>query len=115
MNEQRKHPRYACPGGVELSIPDTNRRNWGRLADISRNGFYMETPEPWLTGTEVVARLEAGGGEIYASATIVTCHPGVGMGLALKQVYPQFQPDFDRLLTRVAGSATKPELALIEG
>jgi hypothetical protein len=114
MQQERQYPRYICHGGVELSVPDSNRRIWGHLGDISRGGFYMEGPEPWPTGTEVVARLEAGeGGEIYATAKIVTSHPGVGMGLALTKVYPQFERDFDRLILTLAAKNAEPSSALI--
>jgi hypothetical protein len=114
MVEQRKHPRYMCAGGVELSVPGTNRRTWGHLSDVSQNGFYMETAEPWEIGIEVVARLDACENEIHASARVVTSHPGVGMGLILTNVYPQSQANFDRLLSRLASAAEEPASAAAE-
>lgn len=98
MIEQRKHPRYACRGGVELQIPNTHLRTWGNLSDISRAGFYMETAEPWDVGIEAEFRMEVVGQEFYGVAVIVTSHPGVGMGLRFKQVYSQYLPALEALL-----------------
>ena len=100
MIEQRKHPRYACRGGVEIHIPGTHNRTWGNLSDISRAGFYMETAEPWDVGIESEFRLELKGQEIYGLAVIVTSHPGVGMGLSFKQIYSQYLSALEVLISQ---------------
>ena len=58
----------------------------------------METAEPWDVGIEAEFRMEVGGQEFYGLALTVTSHPGVGMGLHFKQVYPQYLPALEALL-----------------
>jgi hypothetical protein len=104
MTGTRKFPRYTCPGGVEIHVPDTNRRLWGRLGDICREGLYMEAPEPWPTGTAIAVRLEIEDTYIEGGGTIVTCHPGVGMGIAL-QVKPEYVEEIEHVLAGLAANA----------
>jgi hypothetical protein len=105
MRETRQYPRYNCPGGVEIYVPSTNRRLWGHLGDISRAGLYMECPEPWAVGTEVEVRLEVNNLQLEAKGTLVTCHPGVGMGISL-EMHPQSVGDFEKILQSLAAAGT---------
>lgn len=98
MEERRRHPRFVHPGGVEIHVPESNRRLWGHLGDLSRGGVYMEAPEPWTVGTEVEIRLEIDDLEVHALGTICTCHPGVGMGIAFSQIAPEQMNDFEKKL-----------------
>lgn len=99
MAEQRKHPRFTCHGGVELQVKGTHLRTWGNVSDISRAGCYMETAEPWEIAVEAEFRIEIGAQEVYGMAVIVTSHPGVGMGLNFKEIYPQYAPGFEAILS----------------
>lgn len=100
--KQRQYPRYQCKGGVEFQIPDSNKRIWGHLGDICKGGLYMEGAEPWAVGTEVQVRLEINNIEIYLEGIIVTCHPGVGMGLAIKRVNPEYVAAFEKIMQDLA-------------
>lgn len=64
----------------------------------------METPEPWPVGTHVEVRLEIKDLEIQAKARIVTCHPGVGMGMAV-DVHPAYVEDIEDILAGLAAGA----------
>ena len=115
MEEKRQYPRYACPGGVEIHIPDTHRRLWGHLGDISKGGLYLEAPEPWLVGTEVDVHLETCDTHIHAVGTIVTCHPGVGMGIAFKAVDPQDLTAFEKAIQGLASTGDGRAIAVTTG
>jgi hypothetical protein len=104
MNGVRRFPRYICPGGVEIKVPETNRRLWGRLGDICRAGLYMEVPEPWPLGTAIQIRLEIDETYIEGAGTVVTSHPGVGMGIAL-DVDPPYVEDIEKILAGLAANA----------
>lgn len=106
MTGTRKYPRYVCPGGVEIHIPQTNRRLWGRLGDLCREGLYMESAEPWPAGTDIAVRLEIDSVYIEGGGKIVTSHPGVGMGIAL-EVKPEYVEEIEQVLAGLAQSSAQ--------
>ncbi len=98
MTNHRQHPRYACHGGVEIHVPNSNRRLWGHLGDISRNGLYLHGADLWPIGIEVQIHIDSGSANIYGSGTVATCHPGVGLGICFKEIRPECHDDFEALL-----------------
>ncbi len=79
--ERRKHPRYACDVGVQVRPERSGGGYWGTLADISLGGCYVYTFSPLALGTVLSLTLRSGEYEILAAGTVVTAHPGVGMGV----------------------------------
>ncbi len=79
--ERRKHPRYACDVGVQVRPEGGGGGYWGTLADISLGGCYVYSFSPLNVGTVLSLILRTGDCEILGAGTVVTCHPGVGMGV----------------------------------
>jgi len=89
FKERRKHSRYSCDVGVEVRTDKTKSGNWGSLADISLGGCYVNTFSPLPPDTVVMLRVKSNSADISISGKVVTCHPGVGMGI-----------EFNRFTTR---------------
>jgi len=82
---QRRHARYRCEVGVQVRTENAKNGYWGALADVSLGGCYVNTFSPLPPGTAVTLRLQANDGEINLTGAVVTCHPGVGMGIQFKR------------------------------
>ncbi|MBZ5523526.1 MAG: PilZ domain-containing protein [Acidobacteriia bacterium] len=82
---QRKYARYRCEVGVQVRTENAKNGYWGALADVSLGGCYVNTFSPLPPGTGVMLRLQANDAEIHLTGVIVTCHPGVGMGVEFKR------------------------------
>jgi PilZ domain len=78
----RRYPRYQCDTGVRISLEAKPSGFWGTLSDISFGGCYIYTFSPLPLGQTVVLAIKASAQEIHVDGTIVSSHPGVGMGVA---------------------------------
>jgi hypothetical protein len=101
--ERRKHPRYACDVGVQVRPEGSGGGYWGTLADISLGGCYVYTFSPLTAGTVLSLTLRTGEREILAAGTVVTSHPGVGMGV-----------EFSAFLTPEGDAHLKAFIAVLE-
>jgi hypothetical protein len=82
FKEKRRHPRYPCDTGVRIQLDKTSGGFWGTLSDISFGGCYIYTFSPLPLGQAVTLAIKANANEISVAGTIVSSHPGVGMGIA---------------------------------
>jgi len=105
--ERRKHPRYSCDLGVEVRVAGSTAGYWGTLADICLGGCYVSTFSPLPMGTAVVLVLKSQSLEISMSGTIVTAHPGVGMGVQFAGVSAEGQAHLKSLLEELANAASQ--------
>jgi len=80
--EKRRYPRYACDTGVRIQLDKSTGGFWGTLSDISFGGCYIYTFSPLPLGQSVTLAIKANTKEINVGGTIVSSHPGVGMGIA---------------------------------
>src|SRR5258708_5972971 len=79
--ERRKHPRYCCEVGVQVRTESSKNGYWGALAAISLGGCYVNSFSPLPSGTGVTLKLQSHDIEINLCGSVVTSHPGVGMGI----------------------------------
>jgi hypothetical protein len=106
--ERRKHPRFSCDLGVEIRVAgSTTAGFWGTLADICLGGCYVSTFSPLPVGTAVVLVLKSHSLEISMSGTVVTAHPGVGMGVQFAGVSTEGQAHLKSLLEELANAASQ--------
>ena len=82
---KRKYERYRCEVGVQVRSENTKNGYWGALADVSLGGCYVNTFSPLPPGSNVMLRLQANNSEIHLAGSVVTSHPGVGMGIQFKR------------------------------
>jgi hypothetical protein len=105
--ERRKFPRYSCDLGVEVRVAGSDGGYWGTLADICLGGCYVSSFSPLPVGTAVVLVLKSQSLEISMSGTIVTAHPGVGMGVQFAGVSTEGQAHLKSLLEELANAASQ--------
>jgi hypothetical protein len=98
MTEKRRYPRYTCSGGVDIHILETPVHAWGNIGDLSRGGVYVEIAETLPLGSKVEVRVEVQDIAVHATGTIVTCHPGVGVGVTFTQLDEQNRADLGKIM-----------------
>ncbi|MBI3476194.1 MAG: PilZ domain-containing protein [Acidobacteria bacterium] len=79
--DRREHPRYMVCLEIEVREATSCFSSRGTTTDASLGGCYIATIFPLAPGSVVTYRLWVGDQPIQGSATVQTCHPGVGMGL----------------------------------
>lgn len=79
--KHRKFPRYSYHVGVEVRQNGAKGGYWGNVDDICQGGCYINTFSPLQTNTDVMLLFKPDTVEIAVTGHVVTCHPGVGMGV----------------------------------
>jgi hypothetical protein len=82
--ERRQHPRYVCDTGVRVHPEKGNAGYWGTVSDISFGGCYIYTFSPLPVGQTVTLVIKIDDAEVNVGGRTVSCHPGVGMGVAFQ-------------------------------
>jgi hypothetical protein len=87
-DERRDAQRYAfiCP--VELMELSGSARISARTTDLSLQGCYIDTLNPFPVGTRVRLQLTKNDQRLEFQARVTSCHTGSGMGLIFKQLTP---------------------------
>jgi hypothetical protein len=80
--ERRKFPRYRCHIGVSGEQEPDNKRLWAECSDISIGGCYLETWTPSPVGANIALHFD----DVTVTASVVTSHPNVGMGVRFTNV-----------------------------
>jgi PilZ domain len=112
--ERRLFPRRACRIEVQFWTEGSSVRLWGRIADLSRGGCYVETLAPLPVGTVVELALAAELTNLRASGRVRTSQAGLGMGIEFiamsagdTETLRKFAPPADRDLLRASASASR--------
>ena len=104
--EKRRYPRYSCDLGVEVRVGDAKSDYWGTLADLCLGGCYVSSFSPLTVGTSIVLVIRNENLEINISGTVVTSHPGVGMGVQFSGFgNPNGETQLKELVGQLAKSA----------
>jgi len=89
--EHRKHLRYRCQNSIEIHTPE-GASFWGRVADLSLSGCYVEIPIPFELGKLLKIGIWFGQTKAWAEARVAHRTPGVGVGLIFTEIS---EPDLD--------------------
>jgi len=81
LNEKRQHPRRKCSLSVELHPATQESRIWGRVADISIGGCFVEMSSALKEGTQVRLALWIQDKKLWALGKIATSRIGSGVGV----------------------------------
>lgn len=112
-DERRRDQRLACDGTAEIRRAGAAPM-WGRVADISAGGCYIETPQPLPPQMEAQLKLSILNKEFSCEGKVRASHPFVGMGVLFTWVSPDDRARLKDVLTILAqGSVIKSEPALI--
>jgi hypothetical protein len=85
---RRRFPRYPVSSAVDAVDIDGVRRITGRLSDISRNGCYVDTTNPFEVGAALALTIIRDKQSIKTRVKVVYCQTGMGMGLSFTTTEP---------------------------
>jgi hypothetical protein len=87
---QRRAPRFPFIASAEVLAETTGSRMSARISDLSVAGCYVDTINPLPDGTLVQVRIFTDTHTFEAPARVVYSHIHLGMGLAFREVLPNF-------------------------
>jgi CheY-like chemotaxis protein len=106
-NNRRGQRRYACRLGAEVYLTGTSVPNRCCLTDLSAGGCYLEVPLPFAPGATVEIVVRTYEMKLQFRGTVLTSHPGYGMGIGFELQTKDEQANLHKLTEFVAG-ATEP-------
>jgi hypothetical protein len=92
--EKRSCPRFPFSPAVEALDLQADTRIMGRLSDISRNGCYVDTINPFAKDAAVTLTVTRDNQSFKTQAKVVYSKMGMGMGL----LFTTSEPDQLRIL-----------------
>jgi hypothetical protein len=93
-HDRRRYARSKAHVPVELHTQNVEAPIRVNTADLSLGGCYIETMFPFPVGTQLEMKLQIGGAALLILATVVTCDPQFGNGIAFTKILPE---DFEEL------------------
>jgi PilZ domain-containing protein len=97
-NERRCAQRQPFVATTEIIDVRTGGRSWMRTADLSMNGCYIDTLNPFPLHTVVRLQIQKENASVEFCARVITCHPGSGMGLVFEGITPTQHTALDKWL-----------------
>ena len=98
LNERREHPRRKCSLSVELHPASAENRAWGRVADVSVGGCFVEMPSPFKEGTKVRLALWIQDKKVWALGKVVVSRPGSGIGIQFLEMKDEDRTELKRFV-----------------
>jgi PilZ domain len=92
MDQERRGLRFAFVAAAEIapeSSPNATIR--ANVKELSLHGCYVETPAPFSAQTLVLVKIFKSDAYFEAKATVIYATPALGMGLAFREVKPDFR------------------------
>jgi hypothetical protein len=80
--DRRQGQRHTFSAAAEVAEVVSGARLSTRAADLSQNGCYLDSLNPFTIGTNVRVRILWGGAELTCAAVVRDSQPGMGMGVA---------------------------------
>jgi hypothetical protein len=87
--EKRSCPRFPFSTAVEAIDTQADTRIMGRLSDISRNGCYVDTINPFAKNAAVMLTITREKQSFKTQAKVVYAKAGMGMGLLFTTAEPE--------------------------
>lgn len=106
VDNRRAQARYACRLGAEVYLTGTSVPNRCCLTDLSAGGCYLEMPLPFPQAATVEIVVRTYNMKLRLRGTVLTSHPGFGMGIGFELISKDEQGDVKKLIDFVA--ATDP-------
>ena len=92
MNEERRRtPRRPFVAAAEVVEAESQSRLPTRVSELSLNGCYLDTMNPFPTGTSILVKIVRGLVFFQARGKVVYAQPNLGMGVAFQKVHPDFR------------------------
>jgi hypothetical protein len=106
-DNRRTQARYACRLGAEVYRQGISVPHRCCLTDLSSGGCYLEVSLPFPKGASLEIVVRTYEMKLRLRGTVLTSHPGYGMGVAFELDNPQEQANLKRLTDFVAAT-TEP-------
>lgn len=106
-NNRRAQTRYACRLGAEVYRTGTSVPNRCCLTDLSAGGCYLEMSLPFPKGATVEIVVRTYEMKLQVRGSVLTSHPGYGMGIGFDVVTKDERANIKRLTDFVA-QTTEP-------
>ena len=103
LNERREHPRSRCSLSVELHPASGESRAWGRVADISLGGCFVEMPSPFKEGTQIRLALWIQEKKIWALGKVASSRLGSGIGIQFVEMKNEDRAELKRFVESLPG------------
>lgn len=109
---RRRHPRYPFSSTAEVIDIQGNTRIVGRIADIAREGCYVDTISPFAPQVAASLKITRGKQTFETKATVVYSQVGMGMGLLFTSADPEQRRMLETWLAELRGEKVhEPDLA----
>lgn len=80
-SERRGYQRHRCSGTAQITQPGVAFPIWARVSDLSLGGCYLELIFTMPRHSPVELILTVNERRLAATGTVVTSHPGIGVGV----------------------------------
>ncbi len=110
--ERRSCPRYPFSPEVEVIDIQSHTRLRVRLSDISRNGCYVDTINPFAKGSAVTLTITKDNLFFKTQAKAVYSNVGMGMGLLFTTAEPDHLQVLGKWLSELSGEIVSEPPAL---
>jgi two-component system cell cycle response regulator len=92
LNEERRRtPRRPFVAAAEVVEAESQSRLPTRVSELSLNGCYLDTMNPFPTGTSILVKIVRGLVFFQARGKVVYSQANLGMGVAFQKVHPEFR------------------------
>jgi hypothetical protein len=105
--DRRQYKRLSCSGGAEFHEVGNLLMNTAMVSDICVGGCYIETRVPLAVESRMELTLRIDDFEISGTAEVRICHPGMGMGVAFREMTPENRRLLEDLIEKLAGPAVQ--------
>jgi PilZ domain-containing protein len=113
VNQERRGLRFLFTAAAEIAPESSPGASVAtRVAELSLYGCYVETPAPFDAKTRVLVKIFNSAEYFEAKATVIYVKPALGMGLAFRDVKPNFRGVLQKWILVAMHSQKKPEEGL---
>ncbi|MGB8473585.1 MAG: PilZ domain-containing protein [Candidatus Acidiferrum sp.] len=90
QDDRRRTPRYAFAATVELILKGSQNGISAKVTELSLYGCYVQMPDPFEKGTQIVLKVYSNGKYFEAQGLVVYTHPTQGIGVNFQNVNPHY-------------------------
>jgi hypothetical protein len=92
MDQERRGLRFSFTASAEIAPESSPHATiTANVQELSLHGCYVDTPAPFTAQTPVLVKIFKADEYFEAKATVIYANPALGMGLAFREVKPDFR------------------------
>ncbi len=103
-NDKRREPRHFFTATVELLEANVRARIGAQTGDLSMNGCYVDTLNPFPVGSKVKVIINHNEATFTAVGTVMHGEANLGMGISFTKVEPDQKEILLKWLVAASGS-----------